>query len=219
MELTTVSSLINILVVDDQKTIRQFLKSSLEFETDFNIVGMANNGQEAIEKVAELQPNIVIMDIDMPVMNGLAATKIIAERYTSTKVLMFSLYDDDESLSGAIEAGAKGYLFKNTPPEEIVTAIRFVDRGYFQLGPGLLERYLYRFSVNASANKNIHQKLTELYNVYDKNDKNIDINFVANRMVRDVSKIEKNLMLNRTLIYTMFVFNALSLFLVILART
>lgn len=216
MELTTVSSLINILVVDDQKTIRQFLKSSLEFETDFNIVGMANNGQEAIEKVAELQPNIVIMDIDMPVMNGLAATKIIAERYTSTKVLMFSLYDDDESLSGAIEAGAKGYLFKNTPPEEIVMAIRSVDRGYFQLGPGLLERYLYRFSVNASANKDIHQKLVDFSNVADKN---IDINFVANRMMRDVSKMEKNLMLNRTLIYIMFIFNVLLLFFVIIART
>lgn len=211
LETITVNSMINILVVDDQKTSQQFLKTSLETEPDFNIIGLANNGEEAIEQVAKLQPNIVIMDINMPVMNGLAATKVIAERYTSTKVLIFSLYDDDESLSNAIEAGAKGYLFKNTPSEEIIMAIRSAHLGYFQLGPGLLERYLYRFSTNSLTNKEINQKLADVSAIVDKNQ---DISFITNKIVRDISKVERNVLLNRTLIYIMFIFTTLLLFLV-----
>jgi DNA-binding NarL/FixJ family response regulator len=204
--------MITILIVDDQQTIQHFLKTSLEVETDFQIVGLANNGQEAIEQVAQLRPNIVIMDINMPIMDGLTATKVISERYNFTKILIFSLYDDDRSLSNAIEAGAKGYLLKNTPSEEIVLAIRSAYQGYFQLGPGLLERYLYQFSINSLANQEIQQKLAQTSDISDKNQ---SFNFVVNKIVRDIAKIEKNLLLNRSLIYIIFVVNSLFIFLVI----
>lgn len=205
--------MITILVVDDQKTSQHFLKSSLESEIDFQIVGFANNGEEAIEKVRQLQPNIVIMDIDMPVMDGLSATKIITERYQSTKVLIFSLYDDERSLSSAIEAGAKGYLLKNTSPEEIVMAIRSAFQGYFQLGPGLLERYLYQFSINSLSHKAINKKIAKVSTLVDKEQ---NINFVFTKIVKDISKLEKNIIMNRSLIYAMFIFNSFLLLLVVL---
>jgi DNA-binding NarL/FixJ family response regulator len=207
--------MITILIVDDQQTIQHFLKTSLEVETDFQIVGLANNGQEAIERVAQLQPNIVIMDINMPIMDGLTATKVISERYNFTKVLIFSLYDDDRSLSNAIEAGAKGYLLKNTHLEEIVLAIRSAYQGYFQLGPGLLERYLYQFSINSLANQEIQHKLAQNSEIAHKNH---NFNFAINNIVRDIAKIEKNLLLNRSLIYLIFVVNSLLIFLVFFTK-
>jgi DNA-binding NarL/FixJ family response regulator len=210
-----ITCMITILIVDDQKTIQHFLKISLEIEADFQIVGFANNGQEAIEKVAQLQPNIVIMDINMPIMDGLAATKVISELYKFTKVLIFSLYDDDRSLSNAIEAGAKGYLLKSTPSEEIVLAIRSAYQGYFQLGPGLLERYLYRFSINSLDNQEIKQKLNQTSELTDKTQ---NFNFVISKIVRDISKIESNLVLNRSLIYIIFVVNSLLIFLMVFYR-
>lgn len=134
--------MINVLIVDDQKTIQQVLKTYIEVEPDLKIVGFAENGQVAIEKIEPTKPDVILMDIDMPVMDGLSATQIIAHRFTATKVLIFSLYDEDEYLYRALEVGAKGYLLKTTPPEEIINAIRYVHKGYFQLGPSLLEKYL-----------------------------------------------------------------------------
>lgn len=207
--------MITILVVDDQKTNRQCLKLYLEAENDFKIVGLANNGQEAIEKVAKLAPHIVIMDINMPVMDGLSATRIITDRYRSTKVLIFSLYDDDESLSNAIEAGAKGYLLKNTSSEEIVLAIRSAYQGYFQLGPGLLERYLYRFSTNSLSHAEIDKKLAKASALVEKEQ---NINFILGKIFKDISKLEKTILLNRSLIYAMFLFNSFLLLFVVFNR-
>lgn len=204
--------MITILIVDDQKTSQQFLKKSLETEEDFQIVGLANNGQEAIEKVGYFRPDIIIMDINMPIMDGLSATRIITERYKSTKILMFSLYDDDESLSNAIEAGAKGYLLKNTPAEEIILAVRSAYQGYFQLGPGLLEKYLYRFSVNSLSHTAIDKKLEKASALVEKEH---NINLVFGKIFREVSKLEKNILLNRSLIYVMFLFNSFLLLFVV----
>ena len=216
IQTTIANQMIDILIVDDQKTSQQFLKVSLETEPEFSIVGFASNGKEAIEQVEKLQPNIVIMDIDMPVMDGLSATRIISERYASTRVLIFSLYDDDESLSNAIEAGAKGYLFKNTPSEEIIIAIRAAYQGYFQLGPGLLERYLYRFSTNSSSYKEVKNKLIEASEIVEKNQ---HLNFLVDKMMRNISRLEKNILLNRSFIYFLLIFNCLILLLLFFLRT
>lgn len=207
--------MITILVVDDQRTNQQCLKLYLEAENDFKLVGLANNGQEAIEKVAKLKPHIVIMDINMPVMDGLSATRIITDRYKSTKVLIFSLYDDDESLSNAIEAGAKGYLLKDTPSEEIILAIRSAYQGYFQLGPGLLERYLYRFSTNSLSHTAIDKKLAKASVLVEKEQ---NINFILGKIFKDISKLEKTILLNRSLIYVMFLFNSFLLLFVVFNR-
>lgn len=155
---------------------------------------------------------MIKMDINMPIMDGLSATRIITERYKSTKILMFSLYDDDESLSNAIEAGAKGYLLKNTPAEEIILAVRSAYQGYFQLGPGLLEKYLYRFSVNSLSHTAIDKKLAKASALVEKEH---NINLVFGKIFREVSKLEKNILLNRSLIYVMFLFNSFLLLFVV----
>ena len=136
--------MIDVLIVDDQKTIHNILESYLETESDINIVGFAVNGQEAIEQISSLQPDVVLMDIEMPVMDGLTATKIITDRFVNTKVLMLTVHDNDRHLNQSLQNGAKGYLLKNAPAEELTNAIRQVNKGYFQLGLELVEKYLYK---------------------------------------------------------------------------
>ncbi len=132
--------MIRVLLVDDQIIIRQGLKSLLESKSDLQVVGDAENGQSAIEQVEALQPDIVLMDIRMPVMDGVTATQLICARFTGTKVLVLTTFDDDEYVAQAMGFGAKGYLLKDTPSEELAQAIRAVHKGYTQMGPGLFEK-------------------------------------------------------------------------------
>jgi hemolysin D len=131
---------IRILIVDDQNFVRKMLQYSLSAVADFEIVGAATSGEEALVQIEELHPDIALVDIEMPGMNGLAMTRTICERYAQTKVLVLSIHDDDDYIRDALQAGAKGYLLKNTPSEELAHAIRFVQLGYLQLGPGLFEK-------------------------------------------------------------------------------
>jgi DNA-binding NarL/FixJ family response regulator len=134
--------MINILLVDDQHLIRQGLKALLELETDLRIIGEAENGQIALDLVAELQPNVVLMDIRMPVMDGVTATKEICQRFPAANILILTTFDDDLYVAKAVEYGAKGYLLKDTPSEEIAAAIRAVDRGYTHLAPGMMAKVM-----------------------------------------------------------------------------
>lgn len=134
--------MIRILLVDDQKSIRERLKSLLETEPDFDIVGMVDNGYDAIEQVKLLQPDVVLMDMEMPDIDGILATKIIAHSSLKTKVLVLSSYDSDEYVARSIYSGANGYILKGAPAEEIRDAIRFVNRGYMQIAPGLFEKFI-----------------------------------------------------------------------------
>jgi hemolysin D len=133
---------IRILLVDDQKTIRERLKSLLETEPDFEIAGMADNGYDAIEQVKLLKPDVVLMDMEMPDIDGVLATKIIAHSSPKTKVLVLSSHDSKDYVAQSIYAGAKGYILKGAPAQEIRDAVRFVDRGYMQIAPGLFEKFL-----------------------------------------------------------------------------
>lgn len=134
--------MITLLLVDDQNLIRQGLKALLELEPDLQVVGEAENGAIAIECVRSLEPNVVLMDIRMPVMDGVAATKEICRLFPNVNILVLTTFDDDASVSAAIESGAKGYLLKDTPSEEIAAAIRAVDRGYTHLAPGMLAKVM-----------------------------------------------------------------------------
>jgi DNA-binding NarL/FixJ family response regulator len=127
--------MIRILLVDDQHIIRQGLKSMLESNSDIQVIGEAENGQRALDQIPTLQPDLVLMDIRMPVMDGVAATG-----YPDTKVLVLTTFDDDEYVSQAMRLGAKGYLLKDTEPDELALAIRSVYKGHTQLGPGLFEK-------------------------------------------------------------------------------
>jgi hemolysin D len=134
--------MIRILLVDDQKSVRERLKSLLETEEDFEIVGMADNGYDAIEQVKLLQPDVVLMDMEMPDIDGVLATKIISHSAPQTKVLVLSSHDSNEYVAKSIYAGAKGYILKGAPAQELRDAVRFVDRGYMQIAPGLFEKFM-----------------------------------------------------------------------------
>ncbi len=136
--------MIRILIVDDQKSIRERLKFILEPEPDFEIVGMVNNGYDAIEQVKLLEPDVVLMDMEMPDIDGVLATKIIAssELGKKVRVLVLSSHNSNEYVARSIHAGAKGYLLKGATPEEIQDAVRFVHRGYTQIAPGLFEQFI-----------------------------------------------------------------------------
>lgn len=125
-----------VLIVDDLSSIREFLKINLSSEPDIQIVGLADNGQAAIAQVGEHQPDIILMDIEMPgQIDGIDATKIIAQKFPNSKVLLLTSQDDQKQLNAALQAGARGYILKNTSVKDIATIIRLSEKGFFQIGP------------------------------------------------------------------------------------
>ncbi|MCC0176865.1 response regulator transcription factor [Waterburya agarophytonicola K14] len=134
--------MIKILIVDDQNFTRQALQAILEAESDFEIIGKATSGSEALVQMEQKETDIVIVDLEMPEMDGLTVTKIINQRFPDTRVIILSSHDDKANINAAVEAGARGYLLKSTSTQEIADTIRAVERGYFQLGPGLFEKLL-----------------------------------------------------------------------------
>lgn len=136
---------IRVLIVDDQHFARQFLETVLNLDTEFSrlqVIGTAKNGQEALKKVDSLNPDVVLLDLEMPEMDGLSATKVIVEKFPQSKILVLSSSDNSSYLYKALQAGAKGYLLKDTPSGEIRNAICSVNKGYYQVGPGLLTKAL-----------------------------------------------------------------------------
>ena len=131
---------IRILLVDDSHTFREALQQYLAPQPDFLIVGSVDNAQAAIEQIKTLNPDIVLMDLTMPGMDGLQTTKVIAQQFTQTKVIVLSRHDEEKYINQVLNAGAKGYLFKTTPIEELTHSIRFVHQGYLQFSPGLWEK-------------------------------------------------------------------------------
>lgn len=149
--------MIDVLIVDDQTTVKEILKSYIEPDPGLNLIGCASNGEEAIELVKTYQPHIVLMDIEMPEMDGLTATRIITEKFIKTNVLIISVHNDDSYLNSALQVGAKGYLKKNTPEKELINAIYSAYKGYFQLGPGFLEQYLRKTAESQFNSQEIEQ--------------------------------------------------------------
>lgn len=134
------SEIITVVIADDQLTIRQSLQIQLASAKDIQVIGYADNGITAIKKVAELLPDVIIIDLEMPDMDGITAITQISDRFPQTKSLVFSSHDERQYINQAIIAGAKGYLLKDTATKDLIEAIRQVDRGYFQLGSGLLDK-------------------------------------------------------------------------------
>ncbi len=155
--------MIKVLLVDDQSLIRQGLRALLELEPDLEIVGEAENGEQAINFVAQFQPDVILLDIRMPIMDGVAATQEIQKRFAKTKILVLTTFDDDEYVSAALKNGAMGYLLKDTPSEELAVAIRAVHKGYTHLGPGIVKKLLTQFShVAPTQSPPVPSSLTEL---------------------------------------------------------
>lgn len=134
--------MIRLLLVDDQELIRRGLRALLSTDPNLEIVGEAGNGQEAVSLVAQLSPDVILMDIRMPVMDGVAGTDAICRQFPKTKVLVLTTFDDRDYVARALQAGASGYLLKDTPFEELAQAIDLVHKGYTQIGPGLATKVL-----------------------------------------------------------------------------
>jgi len=139
-----------IVVCDDQGMVRAGFKSLLEAEPDLEVVGEASNGQEAIDIVTLLQPDVTLMDIRMPVLDGLAATRHLVEAGVPTSVLVLTTFDLDEYVFEALRAGASGFLLKDAPAEELAAAIRTVARGDSLLAPGVTRRVIDAFVRRAA---------------------------------------------------------------------
>lgn len=134
--------MIRVLIVDDQKLVCKIIENHLTAESDIEIIGYASNGQEAIEQIAIIHPDIALIDIEMPGIDGITTTQMICKRFPNTKVLVLSSHADESYLNRALQMGARGYLLKATPAAELASTIRSVYQGYFQLGPGLLDKVL-----------------------------------------------------------------------------
>lgn len=133
---------IAIMLVDDHPLLRQALRDILEKQADFEVVAEADNGEEAVRLALEMLPNIVIMDISMPKLNGLEATRQIKAERPGINVLVLTVHDDTEHLLGILEAGAAGYLTKGVYGQEVVRAVRVVVAGDTILSPQVFERVL-----------------------------------------------------------------------------
>lgn len=137
-----VSEQIRVMIVDDHAVVREGIRTYLDLEEQFDIVGEAANGREAAEKVPALRPDVVLMDLLMPEMDGIAATKAIKERNPNVKVIVLTSFTDDEHIMPAIEAGATGYLLKDVSAEDLARAIEGAYQGQVQLHPEVTRKLM-----------------------------------------------------------------------------
>lgn len=142
---------ITVVVVDDQELMRMGLNMVLEAQDDIEVVGEAADGASAVEAVARLAPAVVLMDVRMPGVDGVTATRTITESGSDAKVLVMTTFDLDEHVLGALRAGASGFLLKDTPPEDLVSAIRSVAAGDAVVSPKVTKRLLSRFVAQTTS--------------------------------------------------------------------
>lgn len=134
--------MIKVIICDDQAIIRDGLEMLLKLEKDIEVAGQAQDGAEAVEIVKKTQPDLVLMDLKMPGLNGIEATRQIRTRYPHVKVLVLTTYDDDEWVFDAIRAGASGYLLKDTPREEVIKAVKGTAAGKSFVDPAVAGKLL-----------------------------------------------------------------------------
>jgi DNA-binding NarL/FixJ family response regulator len=151
-----------VVVCDDQAIVRDGLEMLLKLEPDIEVVGMAEDGAAAVDMVAKKKPDLVLMDLKMPIMNGVEATRQIRANYPDVKVLVLTTYDDDEWVFDAIQAGASGYLLKDTPRDEVIKAIRGTVAGKAYVDPSVAGKVLRQASSHQTHPSTlITNKLTE----------------------------------------------------------
>jgi DNA-binding NarL/FixJ family response regulator len=151
---------LRVLVADDHPVFRQGLRSAIDAGDGFEVVGEAETGAEAIERALELQPDVVVMDLQMPERNGVEATRAIVSQSPHVGVLVLTMYEDDDSVFAAMRAGARGYLLKGSDHDEIVRAIRAVSSGEAIFGPAIATRLMAYFSASAGGPAQAFPELT-----------------------------------------------------------
>lgn len=154
--------MIKILIVDDQSLFREALKTLLNASPDFEIVGDASNGEEALRMVLQYSPNVVLMDLRMPIMDGVEATRRILQMSKPTKVIVLTTFDDDENVFEALRAGAVGYLLKDVSSEKLYEAIKAANQGEYFLLPSITAKVVSEFSrISRPAPKNLENFLPD----------------------------------------------------------
>jgi len=141
---------IRVLLAEDHAVVREGLRGLIGREADLQVVGEAENGKKAVELVAALHPDVVLMDVDMPVLNGIEATRQIKSHHPATAVLVLSAYDDDQYVFAVLDAGAAGYLLKNVRGAQLVEAIHSVHSGESVLHPVVARKVVARYLSSRS---------------------------------------------------------------------
>jgi len=151
-----------VMIADDHELMREGLRALLESHQDIEVVGEATNGQEAIDQVAALQPDIVLMDISMPVMNGLDATRAIKEANPHVKILILTMHEGEAYFFNILEAGASGYFIKGGSAADLVTALQVVDNGNVFLYPTMAKKLLVDYLQRAGSSGQDRESLDGL---------------------------------------------------------
>lgn len=141
---------IRIVLADDHPIVREGLASVLETQPDFEVVGQANDGSEAVDVVSALKPDVVLLDLEMPHLDGVQALRAMRAENAAVKALVFTAFDTDERIIGAVQAGARGYLLKGAPRDELFNAIRVVAGGGSTLQPVVAAKLMERMSSSAA---------------------------------------------------------------------
>ena len=187
---------IKVLIADDHAFYREGVRAFLNNAPDVEVVGEANNGDEAVTKAKELAPNVILMDLKMPGMNGIEATRHIHESNQNIGVLVLTMFDDDDSVFAAMRAGARGYLLKDADKDEVVRAIVAVERGEAIFSPAIAQRMIQYFSAAPSASSikkqpdefsDLTERELEILNLIAKGDNN---NTIANKLSLSVKTVQ-----------------------------
>ena len=143
--------MIRVLLVDDQTLIRQGIKTLLDLEPDIQVVGLAGNGGEAIAAAEQTRPDVVLMDVRMPVLDGVAATRELTRRFPRVAVIILTTFDDDEYVFEGLKAGARGYLLKDVSSDDMAQAVRTVAAGGALIQPSIARKVVAEFGRLASS--------------------------------------------------------------------
>ena len=187
---------IRVLIADDHAFYREGVRAFLNNTTDIEVLGEAGNGEEAIFKASELAPNVILMDLKMPGINGIEATRRIHEADSKIGILILTMFDDDDSVFAAMRAGARGYLLKDADKDEVVRAIVAVERGEAIFSPAIAQRMIQYFSAAPSVSSSKKQpgefsELTEreleILNLIARGDNN---NTIANKLSLSIKTVQ-----------------------------
>ena len=144
--------MIKVMIADDQDLIRESLKVVLDMNPDMEVIGLAENGRLLLEMLARKEPDVILMDVRMPELDGVLCTKAVKEKYPGVKIIILTTFDDDEYVYNALKYGASGYLLKGVSVPELSTAIRTVVSGGSMLNPGVVTKVVRLFNQMAQSN-------------------------------------------------------------------
>lgn len=190
----TSTRIIRLLIVDDHQVVREGLRRMIEVENGIQVIGEASNGEEAIEKALVLSPDIVIMDLKMPGMDGIAATYEMKQRMPEIRVLILTLYAED-FVKQAIEAGASGYLLKDSDTEQIIQAIHQVHEGYYPIAPSLTRNIVIEFAeISRSGRSSLLTKrqlevLKQIADGYNSKEISVNLYISTSTVKREIRQI------------------------------